>query len=123
MAQQRTILIVEDDPDGKEVLVRIIQNLGYQVLAFGSGKECLQEIKGKKIDLALLDIMMPEMNGYELMKELKALPEYADIPIVMVTAKAEDSEMFEGYKYGADYYIPKPFNAKQIEWGIKTFLE
>ncbi len=123
MAPRKTILIVEDDPDGREVLVRIIQSLGYDVLAFGSGKECLEGIKGKEIDLALLDIMMPEMNGYELMKELKALPQYADIPIVMVTAKSDDSEIFEGYRYGADYYIPKPFNAKQIEWGIKTFLE
>lgn len=123
MASTHTILIVEDDPDGREVLVRIVEGLGYNVLAYGSGKECLDHIKGKKIDLALLDIMMPEMNGYELMKEIKGIPEYENIPVIMVTAKSDDSEMFEGYKYGADYYIPKPFNSKQIEWGIKTFLD
>ena len=123
MTSAKTILIVEDDPDGREVLTRIVQNLGYEVIAFGSGKECLDGLNGKNLDLALLDIMMPEMNGYELMKELKSIPEYTDLPIIMVTAKSDDSEMFEGYKYGADYYIPKPFNAKQIEWGIRTFLD
>ena len=123
MAEQKTILIVDDDPDGREVLVRIVQNLGYRPLAFGSGAQCLAGVQGQRIDLALLDIMMPEMNGYELMKELKSQPEFAELPVIMVTAKSDDSEMFEGYKYGADYYIPKPFNAKQIEWGIKTFLD
>lgn len=123
MAPGKMILIVEDDPDGREVLVRIVEGLGYSVIAFGSGKECLEGIKGKHIDLALLDIMMPEMNGYELMKELKAIPGLDAVPVIMVTAKSDDSEMFEGYKYGADYYIPKPFNSKQIEWGIKTFLD
>lgn len=120
---KKTVLIVEDDPDGREVLARIVENLGYNVLAYGSGKDCLADIRNRVIDLALLDIMMPEMNGYELMKELKAIPAFEQIPIVMVTARADDSEMFEGYKYGADYYIPKPFNARQIEWGIKTFLD
>lgn len=123
MATKQRILIVEDDPDGREVLVRIVEGLGYDTISYGSAMDCLDDIKGKEISLMLLDIMMPEMNGYELMKELKSIPEFQSIPVIMVTAKSDDSEMFEGYKYGADYYIPKPFNSKQIEWGIKTFLD
>ena len=122
-AEKKTILVVEDDPDAREVLVRIVENLGYKVVSFGSGAETIAGIKGVHLDLALLDIMMPEMNGYELMKAIKDIPEFSDLPCIMVTAKAEDTEMFEGYKCGADYYIPKPFTSKQIEWGIKTFLD
>jgi DNA-binding response OmpR family regulator len=66
--------------------------------------------------------MMPEMNGYELLKEIRQLPQYKDLPIIMVTAKDEDSEVLEGYQFGADYYIPKPYTARQLEWGIKIFL-
>jgi CheY-like chemotaxis protein len=72
--------------------------------------------------MALLDIMMPEMNGYEVMKALKALPEFKDIPIIMVTAKDQDSEILQGYQSGADYYITKPFTAKQLDYGIRIFL-
>jgi two-component system alkaline phosphatase synthesis response regulator PhoP/two-component system response regulator VicR len=117
------ILVVEDDQDSREVLSRIIENLGYEVLAFASGKEALAEVAKTTIDLAMIDIMMPEMNGYEVLQAIRAMPNYGDIPIIMVTAKDQDTEVFEGYKYGADYYIPKPYTAKQIEWGIKTFLD
>ena len=66
---------------------------------------------------------MPEMNGYEVLQALRAIPEYEKTPMIMVTAKDQDSEILEGYKYGADYYIPKPFTLEQIKYGIKTFLD
>ncbi len=122
-AKLKTILIVEDDGDGREVLIRIVESLGYRAVGFGSAQEALEGIKDQNIDLALIDIMMPGMNGYDLLKELRESDRFKELPIVMVTAKDEDNEMFEGYKYGADYYIPKPFTSKQIEWGIKTFLD
>lgn len=119
----KTILIVEDDNDSLDLLMRIVESLGYGVVGFNSGKAALAGLAGTKLDLAMIDIMMPEMNGYELLQELRKIPDYAETPMIMVTAKDTDSEVFEGYKYGADYYIPKPFTAKQIEWGIKTFLD
>lgn len=119
----KTILIVEDDADSRDVLTRIVENLGYKVAAFASGKETLEGLKNHDIALALLDIMMPEMNGYELLEALRNIPAYEALPVIMVTAKDQDTEVFEGYKHGADYYIPKPFTAKQIEWGIKTFID
>lgn len=123
MIMAAKILVVEDDQDSREVLSRIIENLGYEVLAFGSGKEAVEAVSKTTIDLAMIDIMMPEMNGYEVLQAIRAMQTYAELPIIMVTAKDQDTEVFEGYKYGADYYIPKPYTAKQIEWGIKTFLD
>lgn len=118
----KTILVVEDDNDSRLAVCAILDGLGFSHLSFASGAEALAGIQGKKLDLALLDIMMPGMNGYELLTKIKAMPEFENLPIIMVTAKDADSEIIEGYNYGADYYITKPFNSKQLEYGIKIYL-
>lgn len=120
---KKTILVVEDDADSRSALCTMIESLGYEHISYALAKQALADIKGKHIDLMLLDVMMPEMNGYELLSELKKMPEFASIPVIMVTAKDQDSEILEGYQYGADYYIPKPFTAKQLEYGIKLFFD
>jgi len=120
--EKRTILVVEDDNDSRLALCAILDGLGFNHLSFASAKEALENIPGKKLDLALLDIMMPGMNGYELLEKIRAFPEFTNLPIIMVTAKDEDSEIIEGYNFGADYYITKPFNTKQLEYGIKIYL-
>ena len=116
------MLVVEDDADSRTAICTILESLGFGHLSFGSAKEALAGIKGKEIDVALLDIMMPEMNGYELLKEIRKFEEYREIPVIMITAKDTDTEILEGYQHGADYYITKPFTAKQLEYGIKIFL-
>ena len=121
-SKNTVILIVEDDTDCRNAVSTMVDSLGYTPLAFASANEALEGIKGKKIGLALLDIMMPEMDGYQLLEQIKDMPEYADLPIIMVTAKDQDREILEGYRYGADYYIPKPFTTKQLEYGIRLFL-
>jgi len=118
----KTILVVEDDPDSRSAICMILESLGFHHLNFGSAKEALEGIKDKKIDLALLDIMMPEMNGYELLKILRTMPEHVELPVIMVTAKDQDSEILQGYQFGADYYITKPFTSKQLEYGIRIFI-
>lgn len=123
MVGNKKILIVEDDPDSRAAICTIVEALGYDVVSFPGGKEALAGLDGVRIDLALLDIMMPGMDGYELLRELRKRPEFAKTPMVMVTARDENTEVLEGYKYGADYYICKPFTAKQLEWGIKLHLE
>lgn len=119
---KKVILVVEDDSDSRAALCTMLEALGYSHLSFASGKEALAAVKGQNIDLALLDIMMPEMNGYEVLRQLKQIPDFKDLPCIMVTAKDQDSEILEGYQYGADYYITKPFTTKQLEYGIKIFL-
>ena len=120
---KKTILVVEDDADTRLAICSMLETLGYDFVAFGGAREALGNIEGKQIDLALIDIMMPEMNGYELLVELKKIPGFESLPIVMVTARDQDSEIIEGYKCGADYYITKPFTSAQLKYGISTFLE
>lgn len=118
----KTILVVEDDQDSKAALSAILEAFGYSVLGFSSGKEALEGVVGKKIDLALLDVMMPEMNGYELLQELKKKPEFASVPTIMVTARDRDDDVLEGYQYGADYYITKPYTSEQLKYGLELYL-
>ncbi len=116
------ILVVEDDTDSRMAICTTLEALGFDHISFAGGEEALLGIRGHKIDLALLDIMMPGMNGYELLQHLRAIEDYKNMPIFMVTAKDQDSEVIDGFNYGADYYITKPFNTKQLEYGIKLFL-
>jgi DNA-binding response OmpR family regulator len=101
----------------------MLESLGYEPLAFGSAIGVVESIRGRHIDLALLDIMMPEMNGYELLEALRETEEFRKTPVFMVTAKDADSEVLEGYKHGADYYIAKPYTSKQLDYGIRLFLD
>ena len=120
---KKSILIVEDDKDSREALCSMLDSLGYAALSFASGKEALQGLPDQKIDLALIDIMMPEMNGYEFLTELKKIKEFQDTPVIMVTAKDGDNEILEGYQYGADYYITKPYTTKQLQYGINLYID
>ena len=119
---KKLILVVEDDSDSRMAICTILESLGYDHISFSGGQEALDGIQDAKIDLALLDIMMPGMNGYELLQKLREIESLKHTPMFMVTAKDQDNEIIEGFNYGADYYITKPFNTKQLEYGIKLFL-
>ena len=119
---KKKILVVEDDTDSRNALCAMLDALGFSYIGFASGKEALQALKTQMVDLALLDIMMPEMNGFEVMQALKAIPECKGIPVIMVTAKDQDSDVLHGYQSGADYYITKPFTVKQLDYGLRIFL-
>jgi DNA-binding response OmpR family regulator len=119
---KKTILVVEDDHDSRGAICTILESLGFGYLGFGSGAEALEGINGKKLDLALVDVMMPGMSGYQFLEALRKRTEFSELPVIMVTAKDADSEILEGYQHGADYYITKPFTAKQLEYGIRIFL-
>jgi CheY-like chemotaxis protein len=119
---KKLILVVEDDPDARGAICTILEGLGLAHLSFGSGAEALAGVKGQKLDMALLDVMMPGMNGYEVLTALRASDQFAELPVIMITAKDEDSDILEGYQFGADYYITKPFTTRQLEYGIRIFL-
>ncbi|MCS6961028.1 MAG: response regulator [Deltaproteobacteria bacterium] len=121
----KKILVVDDDLDTREILGKILEGLGHKAFLAESGPKALEFITSspEKLDLFILDIMMPEMNGYELMSKIREMPRYAETPIMMVTARDADTDVLEGYKQGADYYITKPFTSKHIEWGLKIFFD
>jgi two-component system alkaline phosphatase synthesis response regulator PhoP/two-component system response regulator VicR len=104
--------------DDERHIVRLIQvNLerkGYQVITAYDGKEGLEKVRSEKPDLLVLDVMMPYMDGFEVLKSLRREPETESLPVIMLTAKAQDKDVFEGYHYGADMYLTKPFNPMEL---------
>ncbi|NDC37585.1 MAG: response regulator [Proteobacteria bacterium] len=120
--EKRLVLVVEDDHDSRGAICTMLESLGHAHISFGSAAEALASIQGRHIDLALLDVMMPGMNGYELLTKLRTSPEFEELPVIMITAKDTDQDVLEGYQHGADYYITKPFTARQLEYGIRIFL-
>jgi two-component system alkaline phosphatase synthesis response regulator PhoP len=122
MDTQRTITVVDDNPDIITIVKTILEGKGYQVLSASSGQELLNLLTDRKPDLIILDIMMPEMDGLEVLGRLKAVTETASIPVILLTAKVQYEDVLGGYKLGADYYITKPFTSTQLVNGINLLL-
>jgi CheY-like chemotaxis protein len=122
MDTQRTIMVVDDNPDIITIVKTILEGKGYQVLSASSGQELLNLLPDRKPDLIILDIMMPEMDGLEVLGRLKAVTETASIPVILLTAKVQYEDVLGGYKLGADYYITKPFTSTQLVNGINLLL-
>lgn len=113
--------------DDERHIVRLIQvNLerqGYNVVTAYDGKEGLEKVQAEKPDLIVLDVMMPYMDGFEVLKNLRRESETEAIPVIMLTAKAQDKDVFEGYHYGADMYLTKPFNPMELVTFVKRILD
>jgi CheY-like chemotaxis protein len=122
MDTQRNIMVVDDNPDIITIVKTILEGKGYQVLSASSGQELLNLLTERKPDLIILDIMMPEMDGLEVLGRLKAVTETASIPVILLTAKVQYEDVLGGYKLGADYYITKPFTSTQLVNGINLLL-
>ena len=113
------ILIAEDDEDIIELLRLYLEKDGYELILATDGEEAFQKLLQNKISLAILDIMMPKMNGYELTKRLR---EVTQIPILILSAKNDDSEKILGLDLGADDYLTKPFNPLEVLARIRSLL-
>ena len=113
--------------DDERHIVRLIQvNLerqGYEVVTAFDGKEGLEKIRAEKPNLVVLDVMMPYMDGFEVLKTLRKEPETENLPVIMLTAKAQDKDVFEGYHYGADMYLTKPFNPMELVTFVKRISD
>lgn len=116
---KRTILIAEDDADISELLSLYLNGEGYKVLLAENGRQALELIAAVKIDLAILDIMMPEMNGYDVLKEIRA---DRNFPVLMLSAKDMDTDKILGLNLGADAYLTKPFNPLEVVAYVKASL-
>lgn len=116
------VLLADDEPDIQLIARLALKRAGFEVTAVGNGAEVLAKVGEVKPDAILLDWMMPEMDGFETCARLKANPETKDIPVVFVTAKAQESEIDRGLKLGAAGYITKPFDALSLGTQVKAFL-
>jgi CheY-like chemotaxis protein len=122
MDTKKTIMVVDDNPDIITIVRTILEGKGYNVLSASSGPELLEMLKSHKPDLIILDIMMPEMDGLEVLTRLKGMNDTTAIPIILLTAKVQYEDVLGGYKLGADYYITKPFTSTQLVNGINLLL-
>jgi two-component system chemotaxis sensor kinase CheA len=115
----KKIVIVDDDPDNRAALCMMLDALGHSVEQFASGREALAFLESSPtVDMFMLDVMMPQLNGYEVLSLLRQRQEYDSTPIVMVTACDSESQVLQGYQQGADYYITKPLTLEQLRYGL-----
>ena len=121
--KKSTILIVDDVATNLQVLGRILQIDNYNIIAAFNGQLALEMASEKKPDLILLDIMMPDMDGFEVCTKLKSDPETKDIPVIFLTSKNEPEDIVKGFKLGAVDYVSKPFNSAELLSRIRTHTE
>jgi CheY-like chemotaxis protein len=117
-----TVLVVDDNEDNIKIVSAMLLARGFEVRIARDGKGALESVKQFPPDVILLDVMMPGMDGIEVLDHIKADPRSASIPVIMVTAKSQDEDLLVGYKYGAEYYVTKPFTARQILYAIGLVL-
>lgn len=122
MDEKKTIMVVDDNPDIVTIVKTILEGRGYLVLCAYSGLEVFTLLEEKKPDLIVLDIMLPQMDGLEVLTKLKGSPDTASIPVILLTAKVQYEDVLGGYKLGADYYITKPFTSTQLINGINLLM-
>lgn len=122
MDTRQTIMVVDDNPDIVNIVKAILEGKGYNALTAYSGAELFACLEQQKPDLIILDIMMPEMDGLQVLTRLKNASETSSIPVILLTAKVQYEDVLGGYKLGADYYITKPFTSTQLINGINLLL-
>jgi DNA-binding response OmpR family regulator len=117
------ILIVDDEPNIVEVIRLYVEHVGYEPLVLNSGKEVLRTVEKEKPDLAVLDVMLPDTNGFDLCREIRAMPEpLCGLPIIMLTAKGESMDKLRGFNMGVDDYIVKPFDPNELLARMKAVM-
>ena len=117
------VLIVDDDAINRELLARRLQKMGYKTRQAETGHHALDELKQRPFDLVLLDIMMPELDGYATLEHIKTDPSLRHLPVIMLTALAGVESTARCIEAGAEDYIPKPFNSVILRARITATLE
>lgn len=117
------ILAVDDEKHIVRLVQINLQKDGYEVITASNGREALEQVERENPDLVIMDVMMPEMDGLEALKILKGSAKTADIPVIMLTAKAQDADVFQGWQSGTDLYLTKPFNPQELMAFVKRILQ
>ena len=114
------ILVVDDEPRLVRLVSEVLKAVGYQVIAAASGEPAIEMVALEQPDLVLLDILLPRgPDGYEVCRRIR---EFSDVPVIMLTAKAQETDMLHGFDVGADDYLTKPFSAKELVARVKAVL-
>lgn len=116
------ILVVDDDKQIVRLVQSYLERAGYQVLTAFDGETALHTIRRERPDLVVLDLMLPNRDGWEITRLIRAEPNLASLPIIMLTARVEDTDKIIGLELGADDYIPKPFNPHEVVARVRAVL-
>ena len=116
------ILVVDDDPQIVRLVRAYLEQAGFAALVAYDGATALRLVRQEQPDLALLDLMLPERDGWELTRLIRAEPELAHLPIIMLTARVQDTDKIAGLELGADDYITKPFNPQEVVSRVRAVL-
>ena len=116
------ILVVDDERNMVRLLQVNLEREGYEVVTAFDGVEGLQKARTENPDLVLLDITMPRMDGFEVLNVLKANTDTSDMPVVILTARSKDADVFQGYETGADAYLTKPLHPNELTAVIRKML-
>jgi two-component system cell cycle response regulator DivK len=117
-----TILYVEDNPDNRNLIRRVLNSEGYSVVEAINGKQATEKLESNHVDLILMDINMPDMDGYTLTAKIKAIQKYSNIPIVAVTANVMRGDREKSLEAGCDGYIQKPIDIDTLAQQIERFI-
>jgi DNA-binding response OmpR family regulator len=116
------VLIADDDPDILSLVKLRLERSGYDVVAAGDGEQALETAKAQTPDLALLDVMMPKLDGYEVTARLRQEEATRHLPVILLTARVQESDIARGIEAGADDYVKKPFSTHELRDRVQAVL-
>jgi two-component system alkaline phosphatase synthesis response regulator PhoP len=119
----KKILTCDDEIHIARLIQVNLERQGYEVAVAHDGVECLEKVAADKPDLLILDVMMPNLSGFEVLEQLKEDPQTADIPVIMLTARSQDADVLRGWQSGVECYLTKPFNPMELIAFVKRILE
>lgn len=117
-----TILVADDEEDLRELVTYRLTRSGYRVIGAGDGLEALELATERTPDLMVLDVMMPKLDGYELTRRVRAEAALSSIPVILLTARSQESDIDRGFEVGADDYLKKPFNPDELVARVRAVL-
>ena len=117
------IMVVDDDQDTVAILARHLQREGFVPIEANSGAQCLKLVQENEVDVILLDLMMPDMDGFQVVRELRANPMTAEIPVIMITARDDLDARAEGMRLGVSDFLAKPVFRRQLASRVRAQLE
>lgn len=121
--EPKTILFVEDSPTMRRIIANSLRQVGFEdIIEAENGVDALEKLEGREIDLVVTDWNMPEMNGAELVKTLREMPAYAEVPIVMITTRGMKDDVMTAMKLGVNGYIVKPFTPEILQEKLKSII-
>ena len=116
------VLVADDDDDIRDLVAFRLDRAGYEVLRAGDGQQALDLAKEHIPDLAVLDVMMPKLTGYDVTRELRAHAPTSRIPVILLTARVQEADVARGFEAGADDYVKKPFSPQELKARVQAVL-